>query len=401
MTESNPFNPRVVYGLIAVGIAAFAALVLLIAYGAPLRQAETVRAPMLSPSAVGFKGLAELVGRFHQTYTISNPNDLDYEDLLVIAVDEGTRPADLARVREQRASRATLLILPKWVTARHHRRHDWVRLIAPGAGDAVARRLGLDVRLRIAGNPRGSQAAAGAGILEGMTMPVPPFPQVIDGPNLTPLVTLPGGGTLVAQIGERPLYVVADPDLLNNHGLRDPEVARAALALIDGLNATDARSVNFGTFTDSAEAPAPQPPSLIRLAVEPPFLAMTLALLAAALLAGLHGAARFGRPRPEERAIALGKAALVENSAGLIRLARREARLGAAYAEIVRQDAARAVGAPPSLTGAALDAYLDRLSRPDEPKFTALATRIVWAGDRHELVAAARALFSWKKDIIR
>lgn len=401
MSETNPFNPRVVYGLIAAGIAAFAALVLLLAYGGPLRQAEIVRAPMMSPSAVGFKGLAALVGQFHQTYTISNPADLDYEDLLVIALDEGTRPDDLARVREQRAGRATLLILPKWVTARHHRRRNWVRLIAPGAGDAVARRLGLDVRLRIAGNPPRGQPAAGTGILEGMTMPAPPFPQVIEGPNLTPLVTLPGGGTLVAQIGERPLYVVADPDLLNNHRLRDPEVARAALALIDGLNATDARSVNFGIFASSAEVPAPPQPSLIRLAVEPPFLAMTLALFVAALLAGLHGAARFGRPRAEARAIALGKTALVENSAGLIRLARREARLGAAYAELVRQDAARAVGAPPSLGGAALDAYLDRLSRPDELPFTALATRIVWARDRHELVAAARALFSWKKDIIR
>ena len=116
-----------------------------------------------------------------------------------------------------------------------------------------------------------------------------------------------------------------------------PRVARAALALIDGLNATDARSVNFSTFSDRPEAAAARQPSLIRLAVEPPFLAMTLALIAAALLAGLHGAVRFGQPRREERAIALGKAALVENSAGLIRLARREARLGAAYADVVRR----------------------------------------------------------------
>ena len=128
---------------------------------------------------------------------------------------------------------------------------------------------------------------------------------------------------------------------------------------------------------------------------------MTLALLVAALLAGLHGAVRFGRPRREERAIALGKAALVENSAGLIKLARREAALGAAYADFVRQDTARAVGAPPALSGEALDAYLDRLSKDDGPKFSQLANDVVWARDRHELVAAARALFSWKKDIIR
>jgi hypothetical protein len=400
MSETNPFNPRLVYGLIAAGIITFAALVLMLAYGPPLRegQGQVDRAQMLSPSAVGYKGLAQLVGRFRQANVISSPGDLDYEDLFVMAVGESTRPEDIEWVRARRASRATLIILPKWITARHGRRRDWVRLIGPGAGDSVARTLGF--QLRNAGRRRPGEIARGADILEGMAIPVPAYPQLIDGPDLTALVSLPEGGTLVARIGDQPHYVVADPDLLNNHRLSDPRVARAALALIDGFNATDATSVNFGTFSDQAESgPGPQP-SLIRLAVEPPFLAMTLALIVAALLAGLHGAVRFGQPRREERAIALGKAALVENSAGLIKLAGREARLGAAYADVVRQDTARAVAAPPALSGSALDAYLDRLSRGDGPKFTSLVTEVVWARDRHELVAAARALFSWKKDII-
>jgi hypothetical protein len=400
MSETNPFNARLVYGLIAAGVAAFAALILLLAYAEPpLRQARVNRAQMLSNSAVGYRALAELVGRFHSAYTITSANDLDYDDLFVMAVTESTRPQDVAWVRERRATRATLIILPKWVTARHPRRQDWVTIVAPGAGDALARALGF--RLRIAARGVPGEVAHGGGMLEGMVMPIPAYPQVIDGPALTPLVSLPGGGAMVARIGDQPHYVVADPDLLNNHGLGDPQVARAALALIESLNAPDAASVNFGNFDDEVDAVIARRPSLIRLAVEPPFLAMTLALFVAALLAGLHGAVRFGQPRREERAIALGKAALVENSAGLIKLARREARLGAAYADVVRQDAARAVGAPAALSGDELNAYLDRLSKGDDPKFTALVTRIVWARDRHELVAAARALFSWKKDIIR
>ncbi len=400
MSEGNPFNPRLVYGLIAAGVIAFAALVLLIGYGPPLREepAEVDRARMLSPSAVGYKGLVHLVGQFHWTEIVSDPGDLDDEGLFVMAVGESTRPEDVEWVRERRGARATLIILPKWITARHARRRDWVSLVGTGAGDSAARAMGL--RLRNAARPRWGQQAAGADLLDGLNLPIPDYPQVIEGAGLTPLVTHPDGGVLVARIGERPHYVVADPDLLNNHRLGDPRVARAALALIEGLNATDAR-INFSTFGEQADDAPRQQPSLIRLAVEPPFLAMTLALIAAALLAGLHGAARFGRPLREERAIALGKAALVENSAGLIRLARREAQLGAAYADVVRQEAARAVGAPPALGGEALDAYLDRLTRGDGPRFTTLANEVVWARDRHELVAAARALFSWKKDIIR
>lgn len=399
MTETNPFNPRLVYGLIAAGVLAFAGLVLMLAYGPPLRegegQSQVDRAQMMSPAAVGYKGLVQLVGRFRQADIVSNPGDLDYEDLFVMAVGESTRAEDVEWVRARRTGRATLIILPKWITARHGRRREWVTLVGRGAGDVPARAMGL--QLRNAERSLRGETARGTDILDGMTVPVPAFPQVIEGPDLTPLLTRADGGVLVARIGEGPLYVVADPDLLNNHRLSDPRVARAALALLDALNATDATSIRFGTFSDQGETAPVRAPSLIRLAIEPPFLAMTLALLVAALLAGLHGAVRFGQPRREERAIALGKAALVENSAGLIKLAGREARLGPAYADVVRHDAARAVGAPPALSGNALDAYLDRLSKGDGPRFTSLVTEVVWARDRHALVAAARALFAWKK----
>jgi hypothetical protein len=401
MSETNPFNPRLVYGLIAVGLIAFGALVLSVAYGPPARDGESRvdRAQMLSPSAVGYKALTRLIGQFREARIISTGANLDDEALFVMAVGESTLPEDVEWVRARREGRPTLIILPKWVTARHHERRDWVTLLGPGAGPSVARALGF--QLRSAARPLPGQSARGADMLEGMTMPVPAFPQVIEGSDVTPIVSLPDGGALVARIGDQPLYVVADPDLLNNHRLGDPRVARAALALIDSLSPAGAQSVDFGTFTDRTEAAPARQPSLIRLAVEPPFLAMTLALLAAALLAGLHGAVRFGRPRSEARAIALGKAALVENSAGLIKLARREAALGAAYADVVRRDTARAIGAPLTLSDQALDAYLDRLSKADGPKFSQLANDVVWARDRHELVAAARALFSWKKDIIR
>lgn len=402
MSETNPFNPRLVYGLIAVGLIAFGALVLSVAYGPPVRDSEGQidRAQMLSPSAVGYKALTRLVGEYREARIISSSNDVDDDALIVMAVGTSTAREDVEWVRARREGRPTLIILPKWVTARHGGRRDWVTLIGPGAGPAVARALGF--QLRGAARPLPGEPARGADMLEGMTIPIPAFPQVIEGPDVTPLVSLPdGGGALVARIGDQPFYVVADPDLLNNHRLGDPRVARAALALIDSLNPAEAQRVNFSTFSDRLEAGPARQPSLIRLAVEPPFLAMTLALIAAALLAGLHGAVRFGRPRREGRAIALGKAALVENSAGLIKLARREAALGAAYADVVRHDTARAVGAPLTLSDQALDAYLDRLSKGDGPKFSQLANDVVWARDRHELVAAARALFSWKKDIIR
>ena len=103
--------------------------------------------------------------------------------------------------------------------------------------------------------------------------------------------------------------------------------------------------------------------------------------------------ARFGSPRPRERAIAFGKTALVDNTAALVRKARAEARLGGRYVEVMREAAVRAFAVPARLRGAALDAYLDRMGRTKS--FTALADEVATAGDRASLVGAARALHDW------
>ncbi len=398
MTERSPFNPKVVYGLIGLGLAAFAAIIWVMAWGGPEPREQRVlsRAQMMSPSAVGFRGLVALAGRVGQAYVIDSSRDLDFEDLLVLAIDENSRSEELSWVRQRRSTRPTLIILPKWRTVANRRGGDWVTAIGPGAGNRLAARLGY--RLTIRGNVPPSTRATGGNILLGTDLIAPALPQVIEGDGLEPLLTLPDGGALLARIEGRPHYILAEPDLLNNHGIRDPSRARAALALLDALNATDAESINFATFTDVVAVRESE--SLLRLVLEPPFLAMTLALVIAALLAGFHGAIRFGQPRREERTIGLGKAALVENSAGLIRLARREVHMSTAYAEFIQQETARAVGAPPDLSGDVLDAYLDRLTRSG-PTFSELATALVRTRDRHAMAAAARALFQWKKDIIR
>lgn len=404
MSAAEVFNPRVAVGLIAAGIVAFAALMLLVAYGGGISPRGDGRAHALSGSAVGFKGLVRLVGEFHDTYLIRDLYDFDTENLVVIALEEQSRPEDLRRVLDQRRGRATLIILPKWATVADPARRGWVRSIGPFVGPAAEETIGGDLDVRIADEgDRPARIAAGEDILEGLTVPVPRLAQAVSGKSLVTILPLPEveDAALVARLGDQPHYVVADPDLMNNHGLDDPAAARAALALIERLNATDAEGVDFDLTVNGLGDTSPSGASLLRLAFEPPFLVMTLALFAAALLAGLHGAARFGPVRRERRAIAFGKAALVENSAGLIRLAERESSLGAAYADVVRQEAARAAAAPHWLQGGDLDLYLNRLGRNAPRSFSELAADLYHTRDRHSLMAAARALFQWKKDIVR
>ncbi|MDQ8757735.1 hypothetical protein RCO27_16015 [Sphingosinicella sp. LHD-64] len=393
---ANPFNPKLVFGLIAAGIAGFAALLLLLAYGSNLGTPRDGRAHVLSVSATGFKGLVTLVGAFRETRIIRDASDVYSENLLVVSIEPATNAAQLTQLLERRQGRATLLILPKWVTVPDPGHRGWVRRIGTGVPVPAIAALGKDLRVAPWRNPA-TRTAYGRDFLEGLSLSMPDSAQVVSGTMLAPLVRLSSGDALVARIGNQPHYIVADPDLLNNQGLADPARARAAVTLIDALNATGATGVDFDVTTNGLGAD--NSPNLLRLAFEPPFLAMTLALVIAALLAGLHGAFRFGPARTEERAIPLGKAALVENSAGLIRLAGREANLGGAYADVLRQETARAANAPAWLQDEALDAYLDRMNRGHEP-FSALAGRLALARDRPSLMQAARALYQWKKDTL-
>ena len=396
MSAGQVFNPRLVIGLIAAGIASFGILMLLLAYGGRIGASSDGRAHALSAAATGFKGLVALVDR-HREAHLDESSDEWADHLLVVTLEERNDPAEVARLLESRADYPTLIILPKWVTVNDPARRGWVRAVAPAAGIAAGRLLGKGVEVSLLPGDAPPSAET-TSLLGGLDIPVPRSPQQIEGPDLSSLASLPGGGALIARIGDRQHYVVADPDLFNNHSLDDPDQARAALEVIDRMNG-GGEFVDFDlTMNGFGSASSP---SMLRTVFEPPFLVMTLALLAAALLAGLHGAFRFGPVRREERAIAFGKAALVENSAGLIRLAERETRLGGAYADLVRQEAARTAAAPGWLQGEALDSYLDRLSRPGAPSFSELAARVHLARDRHDLMAAARALFQWKKDIIR
>lgn len=398
--RQQPFSVKLVVVLIAVGLAAFAALVLLIAFAPEVGPVHGEDAPGLSVGATGFKGLTDLVARFHRTRQVRGSADLDTSDLVVVTLGLGNRPDDIERLLELRRGRGTLIVLPKWLTRPDPSHRGWVQAIAPGAGTVGAEQIGHRTQVRVmAPGPPADRFADGADVLDGLRVPVPAFAQTIAGEELHPVLSLANGDMLIARLGDQPHYIAADPDLFDNHGLGNSDQARAALQMIDALGPNPGGPVAFDlTVAGLARNDAP---SLLKTALQPPFLAMTLALLFAALLAGLHGAFRFGQARREERAIAFGKAALVENSAGLIRLARREARLGRSYAEIVRQDAAQLAAAPPALQGEALDAYLDRLGKSGGPPFSALAARLAAARDKHELVAAARALFSWKKDIIR
>ena len=164
--------------------------------------------------------------------------------------------------------------------------------------------------------------------------------------------------------------------------------AAAARAMLDSSTPDDGRCVRR-TLNGLGQTRSP-----LRLMFDPPFLAATLAIVAALLLAGLQALSRFGPPRRPERAIAFGKAALIDNAAALVRQARREAGLGGRYAEMIRDKAVTVFGVPARLRDNQVTEYLDKLD--GRASFSALASAAARARSREELLAAAQALHRWQ-----
>lgn len=217
--------------------------------------------------------------------------------------------------------------------------------------------------------------------------------QTIDGEKIYPLITASDGNAVLAEVPGKNIYILADPDLLNNFGLAERQNAFAAIALLAALDPDNPGTIVFDTMLPFGAGGR----NLAQLMFEPPFLGVTLALLAAALLAGIATWARFGPPRREPRAVAFGKRALIENIVSLARRAQRVRDGGGAYADSVRDWAARRLALPRTLQGEALDAHLDAL--PTQTPYAATIDRVRNAKTEAELLHAAQKLDDWRKEV--
>ena len=383
------FRMRTVILILAIGVLGFIGTLVLGAYAPDLRSGRNGGAHALSNAAVGFSGivkLAQATGRNPQI--IRGPHRMDGEDLIIFTPDSGTQ--DISVGINGRDAKPTLFIFPKWQTMGDPTHSGWVRYVGLKDADDPERVLAPAKKLKIDRHPSGGRPLITTGDLPPEIRFTAPRPlQTISGANVHPLITDEAGGVVVAQLGDGPLYVIADPDLLNNKGVADAHQAAAALALLDWMNSSGSREIDFDvTVNGLGHSRSP-----LKLAFEPPFLAMTLAIAAAVALAAWQATARFGSPRRREREIAFGKAALIDNTATLVRKAGRQAMLSGRYADVIRDRAAIVFGMSPRLHDGALDAQLDRLD--GRARFTELAEAARTATDRHSALSAAQALHRW------
>src|SRR3984957_4324899 len=182
--------------------------------------------------------------------------------------------------------------------------------------------------------------------------------QLVRGDRLRPIVGATQG-MLVGEISDKDhkVWVLADPDIIANHGLAHAGNAALALALIKALRGGDGSVV----FDETVHGFVVRPVSPFLLLFRFPFVVATAqgALAIALLLWATLG--RFGAPQTAPPALRAGREGLLQNMAKLGEFTGHQDVMVKRYVQEPVRDAAYALHAPRELAGAGLLAWLQRV----------------------------------------
>lgn len=434
----SPFDPRVIGAIIVIGVIGFIAMWALMALGPQLSAGNNGQGHALSKGVSGYAGIVDYAERADMWVDIRREvveatplGDDEGSTLLVLTPDQNSDPDDIAALVTAHGSEPVLLVLPKWQTLPHETRKGWSgmafidtphpRLVPwakfggrePDIAIITTRRAG-PLALNGSGYQRGTanarpgqwQALYGGGGTALIGMPTVPLewqPRGLNGAKDAAKAAKARAAekpALLIRSANRRLYVLSDPDLINNFAFASRDGARTALTVIDMVaEDSNAGGIAFDVTLNGLGGGS----GFLRLAFVPPFIGITLCLIAAGIFALWQAAARFGPARVPARAIPISKLALIESSAELVAQTRREADGADNWLRGQREALARALHAPPQLAGAELDDWIDRRrpARDGHDSFASLASRLPLARNTTELLGIARAIHGIRKDLLR
>lgn len=386
--------------LFLVGAVAAIALVLLYAYAPDVRNAQSSDSVAISRSAVGYAGLHALLRHAGVAAEIDRGQGAKSPSLTIVTPTIMTNAADIAAHRVQGP---LLIILPKWITVPMPLRPE--RVYKAGAWDTrpIAAKLRPFVPAKIVQTPGDRHNP----VLRA-TLPMPGLPSMLNNLRLEQVQTIAKGAPILMDFGDskqavlvrvrggaNPVYVLSEPDLMNNHGLAHEGVARAALAMIGAL-----RRGNGPVMLDVTLNGLGRSPSMLKALFEPPFRGATICAILAALLMAFHTLARFGAPADGEAAVTRGKKALADNTAELVRIMGRESGMALRYVQMARDFALGRLGAR-ARKAPEQDALLAAMEKSggSEMRYNDLVAEAVQARSSSDLIRIAARTHAWRRSI--
>ncbi len=352
-----PFGRRAVW--ILAGLGGLSLLVGLFAgqLGGGPEDPRTAHPHARDRGALGHRAFLELLrAEDRSVRTSAWRTELELGDDTVLLLLEPDLRVEGARDRLRRLvdrSERTLLVLPKWRSHREERGSDRVERVWTMARDEVeevldAAGIGGDVVRR---DDLGAWTAP-------EPAPTLAHPQLVDASGDTP-VAVPADGSLFFELRPdgRRILVLADPDVLANHGLGDGDNAAFVTGLVDRLADRGDELV----VDESMHGREVRPGLWAALLRWPLVLLPIQALLVAGALLWA-GVGRFGSPLPSAPALRAGRDTLVENTVSLLVSGGHAADLVRRYESATRARVAEAFHLPARLSTPERDARLEALA---------------------------------------
>ena len=307
----SPFTARTAVILIVVALLSLGAVLTLMAWSPDLAPRDRAGPTPYSRSSVGYSGLITMLEARGHPVTVSRRRDtiqIGGSRLLVLTV-----PLYGPEVSIEDVSGPALIVLPKWSFEANPAKKSWeldtelARLKSVEAAAAVFDETIEVYRLRDPGSLDTSFGIVRPSFEHEM--------QVLRSGTLEPVVEA-AGGTLLAKLPDEEIYILSDPDVLNNFGLARLENAKTGLGMIDFITRRDDQSIIFDATLHGFERST----NLMKILLSVPWIGATLLALASMALIIWSAAVRLGAPEREAPAIAAGKRADVAlGFEGLIR----------------------------------------------------------------------------------
>ena len=357
----NPFSTRAIRWIAGLMAVSFLTGVVFMLFGPELEVEQTAGPSSFSVSAIGNKGLVELLREVDIPVLVSRRESVHRagkDGLLVLAAPEGFNEEldTLLKTLRNRLDGATLLVLPKyeWTTASSDSSYvASVELMSASAVEEVLEAAGIEGQvIRTAGGSHWQSNTFDAGPTLGTV-------QLVASSAMSPLLETTAG-VLIGEVDHRGghhMVVLSDPDLLANFAIFRGDNAILAMDLIEhsrpGPGPVVVDETIHGFYFE---------PSLWSELVRFPLVLATstgLATIALLLWATMR---RFGAPRREPPPHAPGKDYLISNTAELLWYGRHSGLSLKRYLDQTIRAVSTGLKAPPTTSDAARAVWLDRIA---------------------------------------
>lgn len=394
----SPFSQRMITALVLIGSVTFALAAYLSIYEDVIEPQGRPGPTPYSTSAIGHSVFTDWLEELGIPIVLSRKQRLSLAGgdgvLLMMEPQPGVVDADTLTAFV--ASRPTLLVLPKWRGRPDQMRHGWISQATLLAAGDISKTIAPVLPDHQLERPQALGEWSGPLLDAGTLAPDLVEPQLIASEDLEPLIAtsegiLFGRGRDITSV----LYVLADPDLLNNHGIRRGDNAEILARVIDTIRPDDEVlivDVTMHGFTSDQ--------NLWRTVLEPPFIVSTLCALAAVLALVWAAAPRFGAPDIRPPAFRHGRDVLVDNTANVVHAAGHAKAMLPAYLRAMLRRAQDRFGALSHIGETERIRLLDRRAREagvaDSIDQLALDTTRT-DGTETQVLRTAQRIYKWKQ----